>query len=249
MIEVSKAGCWWSESMNRLLVKDDNGLVWVVNGGLESLRHYLGTGADSNPPMPADAVHLFAAATQTAEQAQPAEMVRDFHEAFGLPVNSGPSMELLHLRSTLIHEEHQEVQEAFLTPGNMPEIAKELADLVYVVYGTAISFGIDLDEALRRVHASNMSKRNPDGTVSRRDDGKILKPGTYRAPDLTGVAAGSPVTETTKQQVSEHELAGFLSTIGIDKAEGLKIGKFLLRGYSVTDREPSGVTSETERRP
>ena len=41
------------------------------------------------------------------------------------------------------------------------ELLKELADLVYVTYGYAATYGWDLDEAFRRVHASNMSKLGP----------------------------------------------------------------------------------------
>lgn len=53
---------------------------------------------------------------------------------------------------------------------------KELADLVYVIYGYAHSRGWDLDEALRRVHKSNMERCVwPDGSIKRREDGKILK--------------------------------------------------------------------------
>ncbi|MEV4053007.1 hypothetical protein AB0J55_17630 [Amycolatopsis sp. NPDC049688] len=53
---------WWSPSMARFLSRhedqDDEHLVWVWHGHQESLRHYLGTGLDSNPPLPADAVRL-----------------------------------------------------------------------------------------------------------------------------------------------------------------------------------------------
>lgn len=53
---------------------------------------------------------------------------------------------------------------------------KELADLVYVVYGYANAKGWDLDEAIRRVHVNNVGRCvQPDGTVKRREDGKILK--------------------------------------------------------------------------
>lgn len=53
---------------------------------------------------------------------------------------------------------------------------KELADLVYVIYGYANSKGWDLDEAIRRVHTNNVGRCvQPDGTVKRREDGKILK--------------------------------------------------------------------------
>jgi len=53
---------------------------------------------------------------------------------------------------------------------------KELADLVYVLYGYANAMGYDLDEAVRRVHESNLGRvRQDDGTVVFREDGKVLK--------------------------------------------------------------------------
>jgi hypothetical protein len=63
---------WWSPSMARFLTRhedmDDEHLVWVVQSGHESLRHYLGTGLESNPPLPDDAVQLVLAdPAQTTE--------------------------------------------------------------------------------------------------------------------------------------------------------------------------------------
>jgi len=53
---------------------------------------------------------------------------------------------------------------------------KELADLVYVLYGYANAMGYDLDEAVRRVHENNLGRCvQPDGSVKRRADGKIEK--------------------------------------------------------------------------
>lgn len=58
---------------------------------------------------------------------------------------------------------------------------KELADLIYVIYGYANARGWDLDEALRRVHENNLGRCiQPDGTVKRREDGKILKNPDYK---------------------------------------------------------------------
>jgi predicted HAD superfamily Cof-like phosphohydrolase len=57
---------------------------------------------------------------------------------------------------------------------------KELADLVYVCYGYAEACGYDLDEALVRVHQNNVGRCiQPDGTVHRRADGKIIKNPDY----------------------------------------------------------------------
>ena len=50
-----------------------------------------------------------------------------------------------------------------------------MADLLYVVYGTAVSYGIDMDPVFREVHRSNMSKVGG----YKREDGKWVKPPTY----------------------------------------------------------------------
>jgi len=61
---------------------------------------------------------------------------------------------------------------------------KELADLVYVCYQYAENMGWDLDEALHRVHESNMSKLDEDGKPIYREDGKVLKGPKYSPPNL-----------------------------------------------------------------
>jgi predicted HAD superfamily Cof-like phosphohydrolase len=70
---------------------------------------------------------------------------------------------------------------------DLENYAKELADLVYVVYGAAIEHGIDLDAVFKEVHESNMSKAYPDGSVHFREDGKVLKGPHYKAPDIAAL--------------------------------------------------------------
>jgi predicted HAD superfamily Cof-like phosphohydrolase len=64
------------------------------------------------------------------------------------------------------------------------ECLKELADLAYVCYQYAENMGWDLDEALNRVHESNMSKLDEDGKPIYREDGKVLKGPNYKPPNL-----------------------------------------------------------------
>ena len=90
----------------------------------------------------------------------------------------------------LIVEEFKEFLEAegmlFMHGRNHQEHAlKELADLVYVCYQYAENMGWFLDEALDRVHKSNMSKLDKDGKPIYRDDGKVLKGPDYKPPDLS----------------------------------------------------------------
>ena len=65
------------------------------------------------------------------------------------------------------------------------EALKELADLVYVCYQYAENMGWFLDEALDRVHKSNMSTLDKEGKPIYREDGKVLKGPNYQPPDLT----------------------------------------------------------------
>ena len=94
------------------------------------------------------------------------------------------------VQQKLIVEEFKEFLEAegmlFMHGRNHQEHAlKELADLVYVCYQYAENMGWFLDEALNRVHESNMSKLDEDGKPIYRDDGKVLKGPNYKPPDLS----------------------------------------------------------------
>ena len=120
----------------------------------------------------------------------PQEMVAEFHHKFGCTVDSRNHTTLAH-RFELVKEEYEELMAEFgkmfgksWGGQDLEDLTKEMADLVYVVYGTAVAMGIDLDLAVKIVHESNMSKVWGDGKSHRRQDGKILKPPTYQVPDL-----------------------------------------------------------------
>ncbi|MFG2606989.1 MazG nucleotide pyrophosphohydrolase domain-containing protein [Streptomyces sp. NPDC048514] len=119
----------------------------------------------------------------------PAGLVREFHSAFGLGARSTPGQvapELAAHRGELLAEEAAEVAEVAVA-GPLDRLAHELADVVYVAYGTALVHGIDLDEVIAEIHRANMSKLGPDGQVARRADGKVLKGEHYRTPDVSAV--------------------------------------------------------------
>jgi predicted HAD superfamily Cof-like phosphohydrolase len=98
--------------------------------------------------------------------------VRNFMEACG---QLGPAdKRTVELRLALIDEEHDEVVAA-INWGDRVQIAKELADLVYVVVGTAVALDIPFNEVFAALQTSNMSKVGPDGKIVFREDGKVLK--------------------------------------------------------------------------
>jgi len=118
------------------------------------------------------------------------DKVKKFHEAFNMKVSPTNKPDITDsdalLRMRLIDEEYKEVIEA-IELRDPYKIAKELADLLYVVYGTAVSFGIDLDEVFDIVHRSNMTKLGEDGKPIYREDGKILKSDSYVPADLSDI--------------------------------------------------------------
>jgi predicted HAD superfamily Cof-like phosphohydrolase len=86
-------------------------------------------------------------------------------------------------QKSLIDEEWSEFHEAFHHEP-LDHVLKELADLVYVCYQYAAHEGWDLDEAMNRLHESNLSKLDENGDPIFRADGKVLKGPNYQPPYL-----------------------------------------------------------------
>ncbi len=84
------------------------------------------------------------------------------------------------LRATLIGEELEELTEA-MSDGDLLNIADALADMLYVVYGTAIAYGLPIQAIFDEVHRSNMTKFI-DG--HKRHDGKWEKGKSWVPPNL-----------------------------------------------------------------
>ena len=127
-------------------------------------------------------------------------MVEAFHRRFDILVRTVPTElteETKQLRVRLIEEEFDELKEAMMA-GNLAAVAKELADLLYVTYGTAVSYGIDMEPVFREVHRSNLSKVGG----YKRADGKWVKPASYSPAHI------DPILEVQR----EHLLASSLST-------------------------------------
>jgi predicted HAD superfamily Cof-like phosphohydrolase len=129
-------------------------------------------------------------------------MLKEFHEKFGHSISSKPfngdkypsfPTELVKLREMLITEEAKEFRDwsyeyydTFDTiPINIIEIADALADLLYVVFGTAISYGIPIEEVFKEVHRSNMTKSMIKDTKSIK--GKTTKGDKFEPPNIKAV--------------------------------------------------------------
>ena len=82
----------------------------------------------------------------------------EFRTAYGMK----NSLENRTMQLDLIVEEFIEFGQAHRNEGDEATL-KELADLVYVCYQYAENMEWDLDETMRRIHRSNMSKLGLDG--------------------------------------------------------------------------------------
>lgn len=135
------------------------------------------------------------------------QQVLEFHRAGGHTINIEPTIidfETYVLRLKLMTEEAQELVDAMYEE-NLEHIAKELADFLYVVYGTEVSYGIDMEPISAEVHRSNMTKFNVAGAYAATCDasgksikdasGKTLKPDCYQPPQLGPILEAQKLSE------------------------------------------------------
>jgi predicted HAD superfamily Cof-like phosphohydrolase len=84
----------------------------------------------------------------------------------------------------LIDEEHQELLEATLTEDRVEQL-DALIDILVVTIGAIHSMGADAEGAWKEVMATNFNKIDKQsGRVRKREDGKVLKPQGWVAPNL-----------------------------------------------------------------
>jgi predicted HAD superfamily Cof-like phosphohydrolase len=85
----------------------------------------------------------------------------------------------------LIEEEHQELKDA-ITNNNVVEQLDALIDILVVTIGAIHSAGFDGEGAWKEVMKTNFAKIDREtGKVRKREDGKVLKPLGWVAPNLT----------------------------------------------------------------
>jgi predicted HAD superfamily Cof-like phosphohydrolase len=135
------------------------------------------------------------------------DLVFDFHEKFGCLIDAR-TREAIHFRLSLVDEETGELFDEMydgtaegildldcvrdVDEIDFQAVAKEMADTVYVLFGTAITLGIDLDKAVRLIHKSNMSKLGVDGNPKYGPNGKVLKGDNYVEPDMSSCVKEIP---------------------------------------------------------
>lgn len=112
--------------------------------------------------------------------------VKQFHSVYGANIGTQPAWPTESeraLRRKLLAEEFEEYTQAE-NANDFTEVCDALGDMLYIIYGTAVSYGIPIDEIFQEIHDSNMSKLDSNGKPIRREDGKILKGPNYFTPNI-----------------------------------------------------------------
>lgn len=87
----------------------------------------------------------------------------------------------------LIDEEYIELDDA-IEKRDIVEMADAMVDMLVVIIGSGLSMGLDMESLWDEVMLSNFRKIDPTtGKVIKREDGKILKPEGWKAPNLRKV--------------------------------------------------------------
>lgn len=149
-----------------------------------------------------DGTNLEYYSTEKPEQTLPTydfvrASVKEFHQTTGQFIGNesdfeAPPLSVQEMRQNLIDEERI-------------ELLKEICDLAYVLVGSDIEWadrvtertvaelelicivlGMNFREAFQRVHENNLGRIiQPDGSIKRREDGKIMKNPDYKKVDLS----------------------------------------------------------------
>ncbi|PXX48804.1 nucleoside triphosphate pyrophosphohydrolase family protein [Aquitalea magnusonii] len=125
---------------------------------------------------------------------------RDFMQQFDLPAPATPGLyrDTLPMWETMLQEEMAEFlhalqefkQSASCDPQEqvrrMAELTAEGVDVLNVLTGLLLSQGMPLEAMTEAIHQANLRKQI-DGKVVRRADGKVLKPAGWQPADKCGV--------------------------------------------------------------
>jgi len=85
---------------------------------------------------------------------------------------------------SLVDEEVSELVEAVLADDQVEQL-DALVDILVVTMGAIRAGGFDGEGAWKEVMDTNFAKIDPDtGKVRKREDGKVLKPEGWKAPEL-----------------------------------------------------------------
>ena len=122
------------------------------------------------------------------------QQVRQFNDTYNVPMSEVPRLptekegiRIFELIQEELLETAAELDRADAGIKCLPELAKELTDILYITAQQMATLGLPIDALLREVQRSNLSKLGEDGKPIYRDDGKVLKGPNYTEADIESV--------------------------------------------------------------
>ena len=106
-------------------------------------------------------------------------------ERFGSACDQEPNEANYNMYLKLIEEEYEELSVA-VAENDRVEQLDALVDILVVTMGAIRAGGFNGEGAWKEVMDTNFAKIDPEtGKVRKREDGKVLKPEGWKAPELT----------------------------------------------------------------
>jgi NTP pyrophosphatase (non-canonical NTP hydrolase) len=125
------------------------------------------------------------------------ELVSDMNKAYGNRKATDMTDPVVEMQLGLITEEYNELLEA-MAEGYMPNVRKELADLLVVCYGLGFILNCNCDDDVSAVNTNNMTKLVSDGVAKRLTHTMYHKAGIDV--DFVDVSPGQCVVISGKDQ-------------------------------------------------
>jgi predicted HAD superfamily Cof-like phosphohydrolase len=132
--------------------------------------------------------------------------VKEFMDIAGQAAYTAPTFPedaVQFLRLAILQEEFLEYEAAVINR-DMTEVADALTDMLYVIYGTANAYGLDMEMLFDEVHRSNMSKF-VDGKAVFNAIGKVTKGYRYSPPNIDKCIAKMYINDIVKEIENETE--------------------------------------------
>jgi len=169
--------------------------------------------------------------------------VLSFQKATDAPTPTAPTLlpqERAILRLKLQTEELNEMREA-MANNDLVEIADALADQMYLLFGTAIEYGLAdrMEMIFHEVHVSNMSKM-VNGKPVFREDGKVTKPEGYKPPNIKSIV------ERDHVKFSDIDESLDAASKSIYEAFDKKINDYIKKNLKPSDQEKFKLYTKLE---
>lgn len=145
----------------------------------------------------------------------PERMLREFHASKAIHAGLMPEAPtadipdwVRDLRMALLTEEVRELYDAAMR-GDIVKIADGIADVAYVVVGTAVAYGIPFDAVFAEVHRSNMTKVNTPA------EAKLVKGPGYEPPDIERALDAPQQTAEPARTFTHGQLVDALTRLDV----------------------------------